>query len=226
MSKSRGNVVVPDDYIAKWGADTFRMYLMFLGPYLEGGDFRDEGIAGIRRFLDRVWTLTARVVPAGGELDRGSVRKLHQTIEKVADDIEGLHYNTAISALMEYSNALRSAGAAASGAKAELLEPLIIMLAPFAPHFAEECWERMGHAPSVHDAKWPSFDEELARADQIEVVLQVNGRVRGRLLVTPGISEAEAVALAMADEGVSRFVANKEVRKTIYVQDRLVNIVV
>jgi leucyl-tRNA synthetase len=225
MSKSRGNVVVPDDYIAKWGADTFRMYLMFLGPYLEGGDFRDEGIAGIRRFLDRVWTLTARVVPTGGELDRGSVRKLHQTIEKVADDIEGLHYNTAISALMEYSNTLRPA-TAASGTNAELLEPLIIMLAPFAPHFAEECWERSGHSPSVHDAKWPSFDEELARADQIEVVVQVNGRVRGRLLVTPGLSQDEAVTRALAQDGVKRFVTDKAVRKTIYVQDRLVNIVV
>jgi leucyl-tRNA synthetase len=223
MSKSRGNVVVPDDYIAKWGADTFRMYLMFLGPYLEGGDFRDEGIAGIRRFLDRVWALTARVTPSGGQLDRAALRKLHQTIKKVADDIEGLHYNTAISALMEYSNVLRSG---AAGANAELLEPLMIMLAPFAPHFAEECWERIGRSPSVHDAGWPPFDEELARADEIELVVQVNGKVRGRLRVSPGVPEAEAVSLALADGAVKRFVEGKDVRKTIYVPDRLVNIVV
>ncbi|UCD23165.1 MAG: leucine--tRNA ligase [Gemmatimonadota bacterium] len=226
MSKSRGNVVVPDDYIDKWGADTFRMYLMFLGPYLEGGDFRDEGIAGMRRFLDRVWTLTKKMATGAGELDRGAVRKLHQTIKKVAHDIEGLHYNTAISALMEYSNTLRAIEDDEAGLSRELLEPLIVMLAPFAPHFSEECWERFGHADSVHDASWPPFDEELARADEVEVVVQVNGKVRGRLRVAPGTPEAEVVESAMADEGVSRFVTGREVRKTIYVQDRLVNIVV
>jgi leucyl-tRNA synthetase len=226
MSKSRGNVVVPDDYVAQWGADTFRMYLMFLGPYLEGGDFRDEGISGIRRFLDRVWALTKKMTPGAGESDRGAVRKLHQTIKKVADDIEGLRYNTAISALMEYRTTLRAIEGAEAGLSQELLEPLIIMLAPFAPHFSEECWERFGHADSVHDATWPAYDEGLARADEIEVVVQVNGKVRGKLLVAPGMPEDEAVKLALVDEGVSRFVAGKEVRKTIYVQDRLVNIVV
>jgi leucyl-tRNA synthetase len=115
MSKSRGNVVVPDDYIAQWGADTFRMYLMFLGPYLEGGDFRDEGIAGIRRFLDKVWSLVLIVGNDSGEIDRAVKRKLHQTIRKVADDIEGLHYNTAISALMEYVNVLRGVSVSKAG---------------------------------------------------------------------------------------------------------------
>jgi leucyl-tRNA synthetase len=226
MSKSRGNVVVPDDYIAQWGADTFRMYLMFLGPYLEGGDFRDEGIAGIRRFLDRVWALIPDVAANSDEIDRQATRKLHQTIEKVASDLEGLHYNTAIAALMEYSNELRSLVASGSGVPAELMEPLIIMLAPFAPHFSAECWERVGKEGSVHDATWPAFDEELARADEIEVVVQVNGKVRGRMRVTPGLSRDEAVDSALADEGVKRFVEGKEVRKAIYVQDRLVNLVV
>jgi leucyl-tRNA synthetase len=226
MSKSRGNVVVPDDYIAQWGADTFRMYLMFLGPYLEGGDFRDEGIAGISRFLDKVWALTQRVAPGGGAVDRGAARKLHQTIKKVAGDLAGLHYNTAISALMKYTNELRSLAASGSGLAPELIEPLIVMLAPFAPYFTEECWEKIGHAGSVHDATWPKFDEELARADEIEVVVQVNGKVRGRMLVAPGLSQDEAVELALADEGVKRFVEDKKVRKAIYVPDRLVNLVV
>ena len=202
------------------------MYLMFLGPYLEGGDFRDEGIAGIRRFLDRVWALIPDVVANSDEIDRQATRKLHQTIEKVASDLEGLHYNTAIAALMEYSNELRSVVASGSGVPAELVEPLIIMLAPFAPHFSEVCWERVGKEGSVHDAKWPAFDEELARADEIEVVVQVNGKVRGRMRVTPGLSRDEAVESALADEGVKRFVEGKEVRKAIYVQDRLVNLVV
>ncbi len=225
MSKSRGNVVVPDDYIAKWGADTFRMYLMFLGPYLEGGDFRDEGIAGIRRFLDRVWVLTAKAGPTAGAIDRAALRKLHQTIKKVSDDIEGLHYNTAISALMEFSNTLRAIGNR-SGVDPQLLRPLIIMLAPFAPHFAEECWERIGQRDSVHDAAWPTFDEELARADQIEVVVQVNGKVRGRLQVSPGMPQEEVLAQALGDDGVRRFVGEGRIGKIVYVQDRLMNIVV
>lgn len=225
MSKSRGNVVVPDDYIAKWGADTFRMYLMFLGPYLEGGDFRDEGIAGIRRFLDRVWVLTAKADPTAGAIDRAALRKLHQTIKKVSDDIEGLHYNTAISALMEFSNTLRAIGNG-GGVDPQLLRPLIIMLAPFAPHFAEECWERIGQRDSVHDAAWPTFDEELARADQIEVVVQVNGKVRGRLQVSPGMPQEEVLAQALGDDGVRRFVGEGRIGKIVYVQDRLMNIVV
>jgi leucyl-tRNA synthetase len=226
MSKSRGNVVVPDDYIAQWGADTFRMYLMFLGPYLEGGDFRDEGIAGIRRFLDRVWVLTARVGAAADPMDRDAARKLHQTITKVADDIEGLHYNTAISALMEYSNTLKAAGGGNAGVDPGLLRPLLIMLAPFAPHFAEECWERIGGDGSVHDASWPSYDERLARDELIELVVQVNGRVRGRLQVSPGMRRQEVVSRALDDDGVRRFVGDNEIRKTVYVQDRLVNIVI
>lgn len=230
MSKSRGNVVVPDDYIAQWGADTFRMYLMFLGPYLEGGDFRAEGIAGIRRFLDKVWSIVLIVGNDSGEIDRAVKRKLHQTIRKVADDIEGLHYNTAISALMEYVNVLRSVSVSKSGGDrsvpSELLEPLVVMLAPFAPHFAEECWERLGHGSSVHDARWPSFDAELARDEQVELVIQVNGRVRGRLQVKPGLSESEAVESALAERGIERFLAGKAIRKTVYVQDRLVNLVV
>ncbi len=230
MSKSRGNVVVPDDYIAQWGADTFRMYLMFLGPYLEGGDFRDEGIAGIRRFLDKVWSIVLRVGDDDGEIDRAVRRKLHQTIRKVAEDIEQLHYNTAIAALMEYVNILRSDVLSRGGGDrtvpSELLGPLLVMLAPFAPYFTEECWERLGHASSVHDARWPSFDAELAQDEQIELVIQVNGRVRGRLQVTPGLSRSEAVERALAEGGVERFVAGKEIRKTIYVRDRLVNLVV
>jgi leucyl-tRNA synthetase len=221
MSKSRGNVIVPDDYIVRWGADTFRMYLMFLGPYLEGGDFRDEGISGIRRFLDKVWTLVREA--DAGQANKAAERKLHQTIRKVADDLEGLRYNTAIAALMEYVNVLRLLDPRVASA---LVDPLIIMLAPLAPHFAEECWERQGHSGSVHDARWPEFDADLARDEEIELVVQVNGRVRGRMRVTPGLSEDQAVEQALAEEGVVRFTAGKEIRKTVYVKDRLVNIVV
>ncbi len=236
MSKSRGNVVVPDEYLAKWGADTFRMYLMFLGPYQEGGDFRDQGIAGQRRFLDKVWSLVRTAVRGTAGAEHGTaMRKLHQTIRGVTEDMEELRYNTAIAKLMEYVNVLRGRGDAAEdaaetdggeGVPAELLHPLAIMLAPFAPHFAEECWERLGGRSSVFNAAWPAFDAGLAREEEIELVVQVNGKVRGRLKVSPGLSESEAVRRALADDGVRRFVNGEDVKQAIYVPDRLVNLVV
>jgi leucyl-tRNA synthetase len=226
MSKSRGNVVVPDEYIGKWGADTFRMYLMFLGPYQEGGDFRDEGISGIRRFLDKVWNLVASAGEGRAEHHPDANRKLHQTIHGVGGDLEALRYNTAISKLMEYVNVLRAGGDGGAGMPSALLQPLAIMLGPLAPHLAEECWERLGHDTSVFDAHWPAYDEALAQEEQLELVVQVNGKVRGRLRVAPGISQDEAVERALAEEAVQRFLAGKQPRKTIYVPDRLVNLVV
>jgi leucyl-tRNA synthetase len=222
MSKSRGNVVVPDEYIQRWGADTFRMYLMFLGPYQEGGDFRDEGIAGIRRFLDKVWGLVTADGPRTS--DDEAERKLHQTIRKVGEDMEGLRYNTAIAAMMEYVNTLRGAGHAAP--RAELIEPLVVMLSPLAPHFGEECWERLGHHTGVFHAKWPVFDAAVAAARRVELVVQVNGKVRGRLNVPAGLDEADAVKLARTVEAVARHVDGKPMKKVIYVPDKLLNLVV
>jgi leucyl-tRNA synthetase len=221
MSKSRGNVVIPDEYVAKWGADAFRIYLMFLGPYQEGGDFRDEGIAGARRFLDKVWAAVDEAAHREAEEPPKPVlKKLHQTIAKVTEDIEELHYNTAIAAAMEYLNTVREHGGAVRAA----MDPLIIMIAPLAPHIAEECWATLGHEGSVFDARWPEADRALAIEDTVELVVQVNGRVRGRLHVSRGIAEPEAVTLAR--ENVQRLVEGRTVRRTIYVPDRLVNLVV
>jgi leucyl-tRNA synthetase len=222
MSKSRGNVVVPDAYIERWGADTFRMYLMFLGPFQEGGDFRDEGITGIRRFLERVWSMTHQVADTRAALPPAVERKLHQTIKKVTADTETLSYNTAIAAMMEYVNTVREGDAASR----ESLEPLVVLLAPYAPHLAEELWAVLGHPESVTAARWPAFDEERVQADDVELVVQVNGKVRGRLTAPRGIEEPEAVARAMADEAVQRFVNGQPLRKVVYVPDRLVNLVV
>ncbi len=232
MSKSRGNVVVPDRYIAEWGADTFRTYLMSLGPYLEGGDFRDQGIVGIRRFLNRVWALvTDAERSAGGAVPAAALRKLHQTIRKVTADVEEHHYNTAIAAMMEYVNTLRGAAAdddADAGVRPStaLVEPLVTMLAPFAPHFAEECWERLHHEGSVVDATWPEHDDALAQERQIELVVQVNGKVRAKLQVPAGIGEEDAVRRAVADESVRKFLDGKPIRKVVFVPDRLVNLVI
>jgi leucyl-tRNA synthetase len=223
MSKSRGNVVIPDAYLQRWGADTFRMYLMFLGPFQEGGDFRDEGITGIRRFLDRVWTLAhrAREVVAG-PLPAAVEQKLHQTIRKVTIDTEALAYNTAIAAMMEYVNLVRETGSGGTAA----VEPLLVLLAPYAPHLAEELWSALGHEQSIFQASWPSFDAKLAAAADVEVVVQVNGKVRGRVTVSRGASQAHVLEQALKDESVRKFVDGKPVQKTIYVQDRLLNLVV
>ncbi len=224
MSKSRGNVVVPDTYIQQWGADTFRMYLMFLGPFQEGGDFRDEGIVGIRRFLEKVWALVhERAAKGGAGAATAAVeQKLHRTIRKVTADTEALQYNTAIAAMMEYVNELREHGAGSR----ELIQPLVIMLAPYAPHITEELWEVLGGQGSVFRASWPAHDERLASAGDVEIAVQVNGKLRSRLTVPRGMPESEVMKIVLSDATVRKFVDGQQVKKVIYVQDRLVNLVV
>jgi len=222
MSKSRGNVVIPDTYIAEYGADTFRMYLMFLGPYQEGGDFRDAGITGPYNFLNRLWdaALSAEDRPLEEEVDR----KLHATIQKCTQALESLSFNTAVAAMMEYLNVVRAGGRVPERAA---VEPLVVLVAPFAPHVAEELWERMGRSGSIFDAaSWPDFDPARAVAESVEFVVQVNGKVRARMPMARGIAEADAQEAAIADPNVQRFLEGKAVRKTIFVPDRLLNLVV
>jgi len=236
MSKSRGNVVIPDEYIEQYGADTFRTYLMFLGPYQEGGDFRDQGLQGPYGFLSRVWDTIVPVEELGDEPISGELeRKLHATIKKVTEDIAALRYNTAIAAMMEYLNAVREGGRRANRAE---VEPLVVLLAPFAPHLAEELWERLGHPQSIFEraesvgfervegGNWPVYDPAKATTDTVEFVVQVNGKVRARIPVRRGITEDEARAAALADENVQRFVNGAPVKKVIFVPDRLINLVV
>jgi leucyl-tRNA synthetase len=233
MSKSKGNVVVPDEYITRWGADTFRMYLMFLGPFQEGGDFRDEGIAGPRRFLDKVWNLVTETVSPDSRLltpdsstptpDSRLVRtKRHQTVKRVTEGLEELRYNTSIAALMELVNTLR----AENSWDKKLIEELVVMLAPFAPHFAEENWERLGHDGSIFDARWPSWDERLTVEDSVEIAVQVNGKTRSKVSVARGAEQGAVVAAAQEDAAVRRFTEGKELRKIVYVPNRLLNLVV
>src|SRR5438067_1770349 len=181
MSKTQGNIVNPDEYIETWGADAFRTYLMFLGPYEQGGDFRDASISGARRFLDRLFA-SVQTMSGDGAPDQLVMRKLHQTIRKVSEDIPRLSYNTAVAAMMEYINVVRKGERTPH--RDEVL-PLITLVAPFAPHMAEELWEQTGGSGSVFDSAWPSFDPALAREDTIELVVQVNGKVRVRIRVAP-----------------------------------------
>jgi len=221
MSKTQGNIVNPDEYIERWGADAFRTYLMFLGPYEQGGDFRDASISGTRRFLDRLFA-SVQSMSGSGEPDHAVMRKLHQTIRKVGEDISRLSYNTAVAAMMEYMNVLRKGERTPQ--RDEVL-PLIPLVSPFAPHIAEELWEQTGGTGSVFDSAWPSFDPRLALDDSIELVIQVNGKVRGKITVVRDISEQDALVAALADPTVSRFTAGNP-RKVIFVPGRLLNIVV
>jgi leucyl-tRNA synthetase len=225
MSKSRGNVVVPDEYIDQWGADTFRTYLMFLGPFQEGGDFRDAGISGPRRFLDKVWDLVdAAGLPdcRDAEIRHEVVIKWHQTKQRVTEALLGLHYNVAIAALMELVNTLRDSGCSAPDVVSELVQ----MTAPFAPHFAEECWERLGHAGSVFDSDWPTFDPLLTIDDTVTLAVQVGGKTRGTVTLPREADQATAEAAARADINIARHLEGKTVRKVVYVPGRMVSFVV
>ena len=226
MSKSKGNVIIPDPIIERYGADTFRLYLMFLGPFGEGGDYQDLGISGPHGFLHRLWE---SVVDGDVETDETIIdtaveQKLHQTIEKVTEQVGSLRYNTAIAAMMEYLNAARAGGR--TPVRAEI-EPLVCLVAPFAPHIAEELWRRLGHEGSIFDgAKWPAFDPAKAAERVARVAVQVNGRVRGTVSVPAGADREAAVALARCEPNVARHLEGKEIRRTIHVPDRLLNFVV
>jgi leucyl-tRNA synthetase len=198
---------------------------MFLGPFEVGGDCRDSGITGPRRFLDKVWDLvdqSARATAIGGELHLPVVVKWNQTKKRVTEGLESLSYNTAIAALMELVNALREANIC----ERRIVKDLVVMLAPFAPHFAEECWEQFGNRTSVFDAAWPSWDPALIQGAEVEVVIQISGKTRSKVRVSAGASEETVVAAALADDTVKRFTDGKEIRKRIYVKDRLLNLVV
>jgi leucyl-tRNA synthetase len=220
MSKTKGNIVNPDQYYEDWGADTFRTYLMFLGPYEEGGDFRDQSISGVRRFLERLWASVTEATTEGSP-DPEVMRKLHQTIAKVGDDIPRLAYNTAIAAMMSYINVVRQGERTPHR---EELEPLVQLVSPFAPHMAEELWEQLGHKESVFDSGWPKYDADLAREQLIDLAVQVQGKMRGTIRVKPDVTKDEALATALATPSIARFVTG-EIKKVIFVPGRLLNIV-
>ncbi|MDR5683151.1 MAG: leucine--tRNA ligase [Armatimonadota bacterium] len=235
MSKSRGNVVDPDEQVARYGADAVRAYLMFMRPWEEGGPWSSRDIEGVARFLRRAWEL---IVGKGHETGRGIgersladddlVRRTHQTIRRVTEDFETFGFNTAIAALMEFVNHLYRVRRAAAESEAwrEAIRSLVLMLAPVAPHTAEEMWERVGGAYSVHTQPWPTYDPELAKSPEIVLVVQVNGRVRDRLTVPADVSADVARDMALRSEKVRAYVDGGKVRDVIYVPGRLVNVVV
>lgn len=220
MSKSKGNVINPDEYIKNFGADAFRMYLMFLAPFEEGGDFRDEGILGPSRFLDRVWKLSGKI--GKEEISENLERAIHRTIKKVGEDIEALRYNTAISALMVLLNEFEKEEKISSRQFSDFLK----LMAPFAPFISEELWRSLGNTESIHRSAWPKYDEKKTIEDTFTLIVQVNGKVRAEFEVPRGISEAEAKSLALADKRIKKFLGDGKPKKTIFVKDRLLNFVV
>jgi leucyl-tRNA synthetase len=232
MSKSRGNVVNPDDYVKTVGADAVRIYLMFIGPWEQGGPWSLEGIEGASRWLARVWTLLTEPGPevevVDEQLARSVRRGLHQTIGRVTEYLEGFRFNTMVAALMELTTLLaraKSSGRLSPQILREGQEGLVLMLAPSAPHLAEELWWRLGHETSVHLQDWPAYDAEAARDEEVTVVVQVNGKLRDRLIVPPGLSEDDVVRLALASPRVTAALEGRGIGKAIYRADRLLNLV-
>ena len=223
MSKSKGNVVNPDEYIKRYGADTLRMYLMFLAPFEQGGDFRDQAVSGISRFLERTWRFISNPGNTKSESSAEEGKIIHQTIKKVTQDIATLHYNTAISALMICLNGLEERGGASKNTK----EVFVKLIAPFAPYLSEELWRGvLGHKTSVHVESWPQFDELQTQEKTINLVIQVNSKTRATVRAPADISEEGAKELALGDPKIKAALGGQAPRRVIYVPGRLVNIVV
>lgn len=237
MSKSRGNVVNPDEYIAKYGADTLRAYLMFLGPFDQGGDFRDSGIEGMERFLKRVKVIveeysgvdhstSSRLENQDSKTSANSDalnRSLAKTVKNVGDDIESLRYNTSLAKIMELVNDLYASKHSISS---DHLKSLVLMLAPFAPYLTEELWEKLGGENSVHSQSWPSFDPNLVEESSFTLAIQINGKVRATVEIDSSLDEKAVKALAVENEKIKAHVEGKEIRKVIYVPGKVLNLVV
>jgi leucyl-tRNA synthetase len=225
-------VVNPDHVVADYGADSLRLFEMFMGPLEAVKPWSMRGVEGVYRFLGRVWRVfiddraeDMRLAPAVQDVEptRETLRLLHQTIQRVTEDLDGMRFNTAIAALMEFTNHLTPL----AGRPRAVLEPFVLLLSPFAPHLAEELWRALGHEGSLAYEPWPPFDPALAKEDEVEVPVQVNGKVRLRLNVPAGLNKEGLEQRVLGDDRVKSFLAGKQVRRVIVVPERsLVNIVV
>ena len=221
MSKSRGNVVNPDDIVSEYGADTMRLYEMFIGDFEKAAPWNSASIKGCKRFLDRVWNLQEIAVDGDGyrpELEA----LIHRTIKKVTEDIDNLKANTAIAAMMSLLNAIADTGAVTKGE----LRTLTLLLNPFAPHMTEELWEQMGFGGTVTDQQWPAYDEAKCKDETVEIVVQLNGKVRAKLSIPAETEAADAIALAKQEEKIQAAIEGVQIVKEIYVKGKLVNLVV
>ncbi len=221
MSKSRGNVINPDKVVEEIGADSFRLYEMFMGAFDQAIPWSTNGARGCKRFLDRVWRLMDMVTDDQGYSD-GLMAEMHMTIKKVTEDYDSMKFNTAIAAMMSLVNSFYAAGSVTRGE----LETLLVLLNPVAPHITEEMWQRLGHAQSIAvSAAWPEYDEEKTKKDEVEIAVQICGKVRARLMIPATLTPGEAEAFFMARPEVKRLIEGKTVKKFVFIPGRLVNIV-
>ncbi len=246
MSKSRGNVVGAIDMAEKYGADTGRMYTLFAAPPEKDLEWSEEAIEGSARFLNKVYRLVAKQAPrlAAVQVDlalhidlasatakeKALVRKAHQTLKRITSDYDvRWHFNTSVALLMEFVNLIHASEPLDTEIRLEILKStldlLVLMLSPMAPHLAEELWQMLGHTTTLSRETWPAFREELAREEQFEVIIQINGKLRGKMLVDDGLGEAETREKALTDPRIAVLIAGKEIVKTVVVPKKLVNIV-
>lgn len=222
MSKSRGNVVNPDDIVQQYGADTMRLYEMFIGDFEKAAPWNDKGIKGCRRFVERYYNLQEKLID-GDEVRPELECSIHKTIKKVSEDIENIKFNTAIASLMALMNDINAVGSINKKEYAIFS----ILLNPFAPHVTEEIWSTCNLGDGmVVDQPWPEYDESKCKANEIEIAVQVNGKIKTKLMIPAEAEQAEVIALAKADENVKKSVEGMNIIKEIYVKGRLVNIVV
>jgi leucyl-tRNA synthetase len=232
MSKSKGNVIAPDEYVAELGADAVRCYLMFVGPWEFGGEWSDSGIVGISRWLNRVWSLVTTdyvSLEVESKVERELRRIVHKTIRKATEDLEKFRFNTMIASLMELTNYLSKVQEVRNVSLPlwqEAISYFLLLLAPTAPHLAEELWVRSGHSYSIHNQSWPKFDQELAKETEITLPIEVNGKLRDKLVVSASITEVEARELALSRERVKAYTNGKKIDRIIYIPGRVMNIVV
>ncbi len=222
MSKSKGNVVNPDDIVEKFGADTFRTYMMFMGPFDQAIPWDDKGVVGVRRFLEKILQLQEKIVLAVSTADPSMERLMHKTIKKVSEDIDAMHFNTAISSLMIFVNALTKQDRVTQ----DWFLILLKLLFPFAPHLAQELWFQLGNSGFLDLQTWPMHDQQLAINEQFQLPIQINGKVREKLTVSADISESELKELVFSSEKVQKWLSGKQPKKFLYIQGRLVSIVV
>lgn len=222
MSKSFNNVINPDDIVKEHGADTLRVYEMFMGPFEQAISWNSKGVKGVNRFLDRVWQLTLDCFKNEKSSDN-AIKEIHKLNRKVETDMEKMKFNTAISAFMEFINfGFENKDSVGK----DVIERMLLLLAPFAPHVTEELWEKIGNKDSVHNQSWPKYDEKLAKEKTITLIIQINGRVRDKIEVDTDISEDEACDLTLNREKVKKRILNKSIKKIIFVPGKLINIVI
>ncbi len=222
MSKRWGNVINPDDVIQEYGADSMRLYEMFMGPFAESVVWNTKGLVGMERFLKKVWKLQDKIKNSSQQIDQKLDRLVHQTIKKVTEDIENFKFNTAISQMMILTNEMEKQ----EELSVKDYQLLIILLSPFAPHISEELWERLGNKKSIFLEKWPKYNSNLIKDEMFNLIIQINGKVRDRIEVEVGVSEDKVKEISLSQEKIKKWIKDKKIKKIIFVKDKLINIVI